>query len=283
MTNGNGTFDGEFGSSDDVRTGFIAGNKFSVRRVRYAAVGGLAVFEGDIVLGTVDELETTARAVEGPVADPAPSEAFLAIASAEPDADGVFTEGIARTGNQFRWPGATIPYTIDAGLPDPQRVRDAIDHWTSNTPISFVEITSTNAATYPDFVSFEDRGGCWSRVGMRGGKQVISLGVGCSTGNAIHEIGHTVGLWHEQSREDRDGFVTIVWQNIKAGKEHNFDQHIQDGDDLGVYDYGSIMHYPATAFSTTGQPTIIPAAGQNIGQRNGLSQGDISAVGDIYP
>jgi hypothetical protein len=82
------------------------------------------------------------------------------------------------------------------------------------------------------------------------GQQTISLGAGCTTGSAIHEIGHAVGLWHEQSREDRDLFVTINWQNIEPGKEHNFDQHITDGDDIGTYDYGSIMHYPRTAFST---------------------------------
>ena len=33
--------------------------------------------------------------------------------------------------------------------------------------------------------------------------------------------------------------------------EHNFDQHIADGDDLNAYDYGSIMHYPRTRSAAT--------------------------------
>ena len=119
---------------------------------------------------------------------------------------------------------------------------------------------------------------------MQGGQQTISLGAGCSTGNAIHEIGHTVGLWHEQSREDRDLFVAINWQNIQTGMSAQFNQHITDGDDLGGYDYGSIMHYPRTAFSSNGQETITPTdPNAQIGQRNGLSAGDIAAVAAMYP
>jgi hypothetical protein len=65
--------------------------------------------------------------------------------------------------------------------------------------------------------------------------------------------------------------------------EHNFDQHIVDGDDIGPYDYGSIMHYPATAFSRNGQPTIVAKNGAPIGQREGLSAGDIAAMQALYP
>jgi hypothetical protein len=118
---------------------------------------------------------------------------------------------------------------------------------------------------------------------MQGGNQMISIGLGCGVGQAIHEIGHAVGLWHEQSREDRDQFVRIAWENIIRDMEHNFDQHITDGDDIGPYDYDSVMHYPPTAFSSNGLDTIVALGGQAIGQRTGLSDSDVAAVLQLYP
>lgn len=265
-----------FRSSDDVRQGYVRGiEKFDVKPVTYNVIEGVAIFEGDIALGTPDQMELMARAVESETAD---SVRGLAIAATP----GEVMHGVGIPGLRFRWPGGRVPYTVVPALRNV--VDQAIAHFLANTRIRFVERTAANAAQFPNFVAFEQQDGCWSQVGMQGGRQVISLGAGCETmGIAVHEICHALGLWHEQSREDRDQNVRIVWANIQAGREHNFNQHITDGDDIGGYEFGSIMHYGRRAFSKNNQDTIVPLGGQAIGQRNGLSAGDIAAIRAMYP
>lgn len=234
-----------------LRKGFFQGQE-----VQYQLVDGMAIMEGDMVLSTDGELPTAPLA-------PVPEGAAM---------------GVVRT-DKPTWPNGIVPFVINANLPNQQRVTDAIKHWEDRSTVSFRRRT-----TEPNYVEFIASTGAWSDVGMIGGKQQIGLSSGSTTGNAIHEIGHTLGFWHEQSREDRDNWIQVATQNIETGKAHNFDKHVVDGQDVHYYDYDSIMHYPRTAFSKNNEATIATTIpGVNVGQRNGLSTGDMLTGNYLYP
>ena len=106
----------------------------------------------------------------------------------------------------------------------------------------------------PNYVRFRRNttldAACSSFLGMRGGEQTIETTDGCSMGAAVHELGHAFGLLHEQQRADRNGNVTVLYQNIDKRFFNNFDTG--GGGDAGYYDFGSIMHYPPTGLSRNG-------------------------------
>lgn len=227
------------------------------QKVKYVEVDGLAIMEGDIVIAPVGQMRTKEELDN----------------TGEFGAEFTFVREMGA-----RWPHGIVPYLIDAALPRPERAQQAIEHWNTNTNIRL--IPRTGEANY---IRFSPGSGCSSPMGMQGGEQRITLGNDCTRGNAIHEIGHALGMYHEQSSPNRDQFVEIKMENIKNEVKFNFDKATWlEAGTIGDYDYGSIMHYGAFAFSKNGQPTIIPKIDVQIGQREGLSHRDIAGINELY-
>ncbi|MCB2409751.1 M12 family metallopeptidase [Hymenobacter lucidus] len=232
------------------QTGTVVAGKLGNEPIVYQKINGENVLEGDIIL-TASQVNPT----------------------------GPQTESAGR--NTGKWPSAVVYYTIDAALPSQTRVTSAITHWQTYTPVRFVKRT-----TQSNYVTFRVGSGCSSNIGMIGGRQYINLASGCTTGNTIHEIGHALGLFHEQTRNDRDTYVNILTQNIQSGYENNFVKYSTSGysgTDFGALDFGSIMMYGSFSFSSNGQPTITKKDGSTFDiQRNGLSTGDRAGIDIMY-
>ena len=98
----------------------------------------------------------------------------------------------------------------------------------------------------------------------------------------LHELGHTLGLIHEQQRHDRDKYVTIYWKKIKVG---NRSQYYKNGKNIGLcygeFDYNSIMLYPSIK-SDKGGYEMLKKNGEIIYRNTTLSEKDKKAIKEIY-
>jgi hypothetical protein len=105
----------------------------------------------------------------------------------------------------------------------------------------------------------------------------------------MHEIGHTLGFIHTQSRIDRNSYVTIATQNLNQDYAANFFiwmyGTIKFSDVSFPYDFGSLMHYDAYGFTKNGLPTIIPLDSiyeQTMGQRERAAFYDYKQINRLY-
>lgn len=154
-----------------------------------------------------------------------------------------------------RWP-MPIHYKISNAIAGARSViLKAIAHYHKHTCIKFVPWDGRRR----NYIYLTGGGGCSSPVGMQRSYNRVTLGRACwNTGTIAHEIGHSLGLFHEQSRPDRDRYVRIDRRYIMRGMGYNFD--IQRGiNSLGTpYDLRSMMHYSSTAFANVrGGKTIL--------------------------
>ena len=234
---------------------------FRGRPVTYVTDGSKQIFEGDILLDHV--LPFPAR----------PS--------------GAHPLSVGTAYASYLWPKnannvATIPYVVTNAATQLSAALAAFNATFKGT-IQFVKRT-----TQADYVNFDfdvnnTSGQCESNVGRVGGEQTTGGSGSCNLGTLLHEMGHIVGLYHEQSRPDRSSFVTVNFNNVIKGSEDNFNQLSDNFQDLTLFDYASVMEYIPFAFSRNGGPVMdsIPP-GIPLSNLTGYTAADIDGIERLY-
>ncbi len=179
-----------------------------------------------------------------------------------------YSMGVAYS--QYLWPRvngvATVYYVIDSNSADTGNINTAIAIFNADFP-NIIQWVPWNSSYGPNYVDinlspYAASGQCETNEGYEAIPAQSMTGAGnCTVATILHEMGHVIGLWHEQSRPDSGAYITENYSNAILGSWGNFAALTDNVQLLTPYDYASVMQYPAFSFSRNGGPAIesIPA------------------------
>ncbi|XP_035227332.1 astacin-like metalloprotease toxin 4 [Stegodyphus dumicola] len=166
-----------------------------------------------------------------------------------------------------------------------EMIKKAMAEYESKTCIRFVEKEEDDK----DFVLIFAGRGCYSKVGRTGGIQVLSFSKGCfQHPTLVHELGHTIGFFHEHTRSDRDDYLNIHWSAIMdSAKDQFYKLSPSENRLLDTFDYDSIMLYGERTFSKDGWTKTMTAKERgrklvDVYDKKGLSNSDIRRIKKLY-
>ncbi len=241
--------------------------------ITYEVIDGYAVYQGDIILGRASDVSE--GRFRGRLAAGSPKNV------AHPESETFQPDLLSPTGLWTVINGvAQVPYTDDGSNPNvPQAIANA------NAELAGVIqwVPLTNQTNYVAF-SFSGGGGaCEASVGMVGGQQGIGGATDCAVPTIMHEMGHAMGLFHEQSRSDRNSYLNYFENNIDKPQHGNFD--IASGVDSGLFNYASIMEYGPFSFNRDGVSIALETIPAGIVLGDPLPQyttGDLDGIMRLY-
>jgi hypothetical protein len=179
------------------------------------------------------------------------------------------------------WPGGVVYYEFadDVNMTQRDMWRDAAREWSRVADLEFIESTDER-----DYVYVEPGDGNWTYVGYGRGKREMCIHDWLPR-VMMHEIGHVLGLIHEHQRSDRDEYLRIDWDNVQ--EDCAADLQIEETDNYGPYDFGSIMHYESSVCPKKNGDTLVPLPGYEqwlhvMGKSDSLSYYDREGMASRY-
>ncbi|XP_014094970.2 zinc metalloproteinase nas-13 [Bactrocera oleae] len=197
-----------------------------------------------------------------------------------------------------RWPSNLLYYTIstDYSKDEVDNVHAALLVFNESTCLKFREydVRQDGMLKYINYKKSSDL--CGTRVGFNPltptGPHDVILNPYCLSERGViqHETLHALGLYHEQSRSDRNKYVKIEYSNIPQKYWSQFIAYpeIYTNTYNVLYDYESLMHYSEFAFSKDPtKPSMRARSGNSVtdrkmGQIVGPSEGDLKKINIMY-